>query len=94
MSTPQTSTIQLRIDSRTKAKAQSILKELGTDLSSAMKLFLTQVIRTKSIPFIARTENGYTSEYERILINEVRAMKNGSGKSFKTVAALMEDLNS
>jgi DNA-damage-inducible protein J len=93
MSTTQTSTIQLRIDKHTKAQAQAIFKKLGTDLSSAMKLFLNQVIRTKSIPFIARTENGYTPEYEQSLIDEVNAMKNGSGKSFKTVAALMEDLN-
>ncbi|MFA6295367.1 MAG: type II toxin-antitoxin system RelB/DinJ family antitoxin [Candidatus Paceibacterota bacterium] len=94
MSTSQTSTIQLRIDSNTKAKAQNVLRKLGTDLSSAMKLFLTQVIRTKSIPFIVRTENGYTPEYEQMLIDEVKAMKNGSGKRFKTVEALMEDLNS
>jgi DNA-damage-inducible protein J len=84
MSSPQTSTIQLRIDSRTKAKAQSVLKELGTDLSSAMKLFLTQVIRTKSIPFIARTENGYTPEYERMILDELKAMKSGQELAFRS----------
>jgi len=94
MSTTQTATIQLRIDSRTKLKAQNIFKKLGTDLSSAMKLFLSQVIRTKSIPFVARTVNGYTPEYEQSLIDEIEAMKNGSGKRFKTVEALMKDLNS
>lgn len=94
MATTQTTTIQLRIDSKTKAQAQAVLKKLGTDLSSAMKLFLTQVIRTKSIPFRARTVNGYTPEYEQMLLDEIKAMENGEGKSFKTVAALMEDLNS
>ena len=93
MSTTQTSTIQIRIDSRTKAKAQAIFKKLGTDLSSAMKLFLSQVIRTKSIPFIARTENGFTPEYEAMLLAEVKAVDAGDGKRFKTVAELMKDLN-
>ncbi len=89
----QTTTIQLRIDSKTKTEAKNIFKKLGTDLSSAMKLFLAQVIRTKSMPFVMRTENGYTPEYEQMLIDEVKAMKNGSGKRFKTLDALMKDLN-
>ncbi|MCX6719205.1 MAG: type II toxin-antitoxin system RelB/DinJ family antitoxin [Candidatus Taylorbacteria bacterium] len=90
----QTSTIQLRIDSSTKAQAQSILKKLGMDLSSAMKLFLTQVIRTKSIPFVARTVNGFTPEYEQELIDEIKAMEAGHEKTFKSVKELMADLNS
>lgn len=90
----QTSTIQLRIDSGTKAKAQAIFKKLGTDLSSAMKLFLSQVIRTKSIPFVVRTENGFTPEYEAMILRELKAMKAGEGKRFKTVESLMADLNS
>lgn len=94
MSTTQTTTIQLRIDSATKAKAQSIFKKLGMDLSSAMKMFLTQVIRTKSIPFRVLTENGYTPEYEEMLVQEVKAMKAGREKTFKSVEALMADLNS
>ncbi|MEK7609659.1 MAG: type II toxin-antitoxin system RelB/DinJ family antitoxin [Patescibacteria group bacterium] len=93
MSTIQT-TIQLRIDSKTKSQAQAVLKKLGTDLSSAVKLFLTQVIRTKSIPFIARTVNGYTPEYEAMILDELKAMKNGRERTFKTVEALMADLNS
>jgi DNA-damage-inducible protein J len=94
MSTSQTATIQLRIDSRTKAQAQVILKKLGTDLSSAMKLFLTQVIRTKSIPFVARTENGYTVEYERSLLDELKRMKAGNEVTFKSAKEFLADLNS
>jgi DNA-damage-inducible protein J len=90
----QSTTIQLRVDKRTKDQAQAILRKLGLDLSSATKLFLNQIIRTKSIPFVARTENGYTPEYEQMLLDEVKAMENGSGKRFKTVEDLMKDLNS
>lgn len=93
MSKTQTSTIQLRIDSRTKTKAQSIFKKLGTDLSSAVKLFLSQVIRTKSIPFIARTQNGYTPEYEKMIIDEWKSMKAGNEATFHSVEELMADLN-
>lgn len=88
-----TTTIQLRIDKKTKNQAQDIFKKLGMDMTSGMKLFLSQVIRTKSIPFVARTVNGFTPEFERELLDETaEAMKNG--KRFKTVKELMDDLNS
>jgi len=90
----QTATIQLRIDSKTKRQAQGILAKLGLDLSSATKLFLSQVIKTKSIPFIAHTENGYTPEYERILLRELKRMEQGDEKTFTSVKALMDDLQS
>jgi len=86
-----TTTIQLRIDKKTKEKAQDIFEKLGMDMSSAMKLFLSQVIRTKSIPFVARTVNGYTPEFEQFLLDQSRdTLKNG--KRFKTVKELMDDL--
>jgi addiction module RelB/DinJ family antitoxin len=88
------STIQIRIDSKTKAKAQATLKKLGLDISSAAKLFFNHVIKTKAIPFSIRTVNGFTPEYEAELVAELQAMKRGEGKRFKTVEALMKDLNS
>ncbi|MDP3962291.1 MAG: type II toxin-antitoxin system RelB/DinJ family antitoxin [bacterium] len=86
-----TTTIQLRIDKKTKENAQDIFKKLGMDMSSAMKLFLSQVIRTKSIPFVARTENGFTPEYEQFILEQsADALKNG--RRFKTVKEVMDDL--
>lgn len=86
-----TTTIQLRIDKKTKEQAQTIFEKLGMDMSGALKLFLTQVIRTKSIPFIARTENGYTPEYEQMILRESEYAKN-YGKRFKSVKELVDDL--
>lgn len=89
----QTATIQIRINRSTKERAQNMFSKLGLDISSAIKMFLKQALRTRSIPFVARTVNGYTPEYEQMILREAEAMKNGSGKRFKTVAALMNDLN-
>jgi DNA-damage-inducible protein J len=86
-------TIQLRIDKATKDKAQVIFKKMGLDMSSATKMFLSQVVRTKSIPFTVRTVNGFTPEYERELLKDIAYAKK-YGKRFKTVEALMKDLNS
>lgn len=86
-----TTTIQLRIDKKTKNAAQAIFEKLGMDMSSGMKLFLSQVVRTKSIPFVARTENGYTPEYEQFILDQSADIRK-NGKTFKTVKELMEDL--
>ena len=41
----------ISIDSDTKAKAQVLLAELGLDLSTAVNIFLRQMIRDNAIPF-------------------------------------------
>ncbi|MDO8594401.1 MAG: type II toxin-antitoxin system RelB/DinJ family antitoxin [bacterium] len=48
----------IRIDPKTKKAAQKILARLGLDLSSAIKIFLEQVVLTESIPFIITTRRG------------------------------------
>jgi len=86
-------TIQLRIDNKTKKEAQKTLNEMGLDISSAIKLFLKNVVITKKIPFEVRTVNGFTPEYEaELLREEADALKNG--KRFSSVEELMKDLHS
>ncbi len=48
-------TIQIRIDSPTKAKAQKAFKGMGIDLSSGVKMFLNQVATDQCMPFIPST---------------------------------------
>lgn len=45
------STIAIRVDDESKEKATELYKELGLDMSTAVKLFLTQSVKTRSIPF-------------------------------------------
>jgi len=86
------STIQLRIDNETKQKAQKTLEEIGLDFSSAIKLFLTNVIITQSIPFDIRTKNGFTHAQEKEMIKEARwAVKHA--KRYSSVKELMKDLD-
>jgi DNA-damage-inducible protein J len=84
-------TIQIRIDAKTKKAARQTLDELGIDMSSAVKLFLTNVVNRKGIPLDLLTENGFTLEQERALIAETEQAKD-SQKRFATVEALMRDL--
>ena len=84
-------TIQIRIDSETKEAAKKTLDGVGLDMSSAIKLFLTNVINRKGIPLDLRTENGFTVAQEQALISETEEAKKDA-KRFATVDALMKDL--
>ena len=62
------STIQVRIDEQTKKFANQILRDLGLDMSSAIKAYLRQIVITKGIPFQLITENGLTPKQEEEII--------------------------
>ena len=44
-------TLQVRIEEKTKAAAGKVLAGMGLDLSSGVKLFLNQVVTEKGLPF-------------------------------------------
>ena len=60
--------IQIRIDEKTKKDAQAILSDIGMDLSSAIKVYLKQIIITKGIPMQLLTENGLTEAQEDAIL--------------------------
>ena len=44
-------TLQVRVDENLRAEAEVVLREIGLDMPSAVRLFLTKVVQTQSIPF-------------------------------------------
>ncbi|MCL2220328.1 MAG: type II toxin-antitoxin system RelB/DinJ family antitoxin [Chitinispirillia bacterium] len=46
-----TTTINVRTDSELKANVQSILADLGLDISTAINVYLNQIVYKKAIPF-------------------------------------------
>ena len=45
------STITVRVEDKVKKKSSDIFKEVGMDMSTAINVFLKQVIRSNGIPF-------------------------------------------
>ena len=45
------STIQIRVDDDLKAKSDALFKDLGTDTTSAIRMFLTQALAVNGFPF-------------------------------------------
>jgi len=86
-----TSTIQVRVDSKIKKSADIAFKNMGIDMSSGVKLFLHQVVRSGSIPFMIRTVNGFTPEQEQQMIKEMKYTL-AHGKKYKTAEEMMFDI--
>lgn len=85
-------TLQIRIDSKDKATAQKVLKAMGMDLSTGIKTFIKQVAIDKALPFQPRTENGFTPEYEALLLKE-SAWAEKHAKRYNNVEEMFKDLN-
>jgi DNA-damage-inducible protein J len=85
------STIQIRVDTKTKEAARKTLDELGLDMSSAVKLFLHNVVITQSLPLNLRTANGFTVAQEREMIADTEDAKK-NGKRYDNLKELFADL--
>ena len=54
--------VHIRMDDSVKEKAEVIFAELGLNISSAVNIFLKQVIRKGGLPFEMTIEAGQTAE--------------------------------
>ena len=82
------STITVRVDDDVKKEATSIFKEVGMDMSTAINIYLKQVIRSNGIPFIVSTNIP-----NAVTINAIKEAEKGEMKSFSSIDELMENLN-
>ena len=55
-----TTNINISIDSELKNKAQSVFEALGLDISTAVNMFIKQVIRNQGFPFLPTTDPFYS----------------------------------
>ncbi len=45
------STIQVRVEDELKSKSDALFRDLGTDTTTAIRIFLTQAVATNGFPF-------------------------------------------
>ena len=57
------STIQVRVDDGLKSKSDHLFKELGTDTTTAIRMFLTQAVANNGFPFEIKLANANANPY-------------------------------
>ncbi len=82
----------ITIDAETKAKAQEMLSDFGMDLSTAVNIFLKQMIYEGAIPFAISRE--VPNRVTLAAMKEAREMyvSPDSDKKYSNVDRMMEDI--
>jgi DNA-damage-inducible protein J len=81
-------TINVRIDKDIKTKAGKMLSALGLDTSTAVRMFLHQVVAEKGLPFIP-TRNSATI---RMQWDKAVAMAKKNSRRYQTAGEALADL--
>lgn len=68
------STIQVRVDDELKTKSDSLFKDLGTDTTTAIRMFLTQAVATNGFPFEIKrpADTPYTPMSEEEILTKLK----------------------
>ena len=73
------STIQVRVDDELKIKSDALFKDLGTDTTTAIRMFLTQALAVNGFPF--EIKKVVSSPYEALTEAEILNKLEKSRKS-------------
>lgn len=72
-------TLQIRIDKKTKDQAQKTFNAMGLDMSSGVKLYLAQVVNRQAIPFPVISADYLPAKQKQQLMKDANyALKHGT----------------
>lgn len=76
-----TATLQVRLDTKLKNEAEQFFISAGMDTTTAVRMFLRQVVIRQSIPFeIIGADPFYAEPNQRVLKKSIRQLEAGKGK--------------
>ena len=89
------STIQVRVDDDLKVKADELFKDLGTDTTTAIRMFLTQALAANGFPFeIKRAcSNPYETLSEQEMLRKLeKSREHAMQGQYKDAADVSRDI--
>jgi DNA-damage-inducible protein J len=69
--------LQVRIDDHLRDKAQMIAQDMGIDLTTAVRLFLTQMVRENGLPFRPKADPFYSAGNQAVLKKAIAELDAG-----------------
>ncbi len=91
------STIQIRVDDELKKKSDTLFKELGTDTTTAIRIFLTQAVANNGFPFEIRrndtSKNPYIPMTETEMLEKLEiSRRHAAEKLYKDSDMVLSDM--
>ena len=85
--------INIRTDSELKAKAQTILNDLGLDMSTAIVIYLKQIVYKEAIPFaVAKPNYENRDGGKKMSVSELRGLLKGKIRISDDFDAPLEEM--
>lgn len=78
--------LNLRLDDDLKEESAKFFKEIGMDLSTGIKIYLTKVVKEQAIPFALSLDQDDLSQ-------ALKEMEDGNYKTFNNKKELLDELN-
>ena len=66
-------TIQVRVDDELKAKSDELFRDLDTDTTTAIRMFLTQAVASNGFPFEIKRKDNVENPYKYLSEDEIFA---------------------
>ena len=87
------STIQVRVDDDLKTKSDTLFKDLGTDTTTAIRMFLTQALAANGFPFEIKRANAYKALTEpEILAKLEKSREHAAQGMYKDATEVSRDM--
>lgn len=89
------STIQVRVDDDLKTKSEELFRDLGTDTTTAIRMFLTQALAVNGFPFEIKkaTVNPYEALTEHELLEKLEKSRTHAAQGmYKDADEVIRDM--
>ena len=89
------STIQIRVEDELKSKSDALFKDLGTDTTTVIRIFLTQAVATNGFPFEIKRQigsNPYLPLNEKELLEKLERSR--EQEKFRDTDDVISDIRS
>ncbi len=83
----KTINVNIRVDEELKKQTENLLSDMGLNMTTAVNIFLRQVVRTGGIPFeiTTKTDDFYNPVNQRILRESINRLEQGMGTEHELV---------
>ena len=73
--------VQVKVDDQLRADAQAVASGMGLDLASAVRIFLTQMVRENGLPFRPYADPFYSAKNQAHLAQVAEDLNSGKNCS-------------
>jgi len=84
--------VNIRVNDDLKHDAEMLFSQLGTNISSAFNMFLTEAVREQGMPLSLKIDPFYSEKNQERLMNSINNYESGKSKPIVKTMKELEDM--